>query len=218
MAANNVPLGTVDEHVEPKNLLLKYARDPDQAATFNYASMAHNNHFFFEGLSKKKVAMPGDLLSSLKRSFSSYETLRREFISHAESMFGPGFVWLVARRSSAVQANKPAEYAILTTYLAGSPYPGAHYRRQTQDMNTQNESSAPVNSVGAMGRHSESAKGPELLGGFINEANLVPILCINTWEHVWLPDYSISGKKEYARRFWEKIDWEKVRERAHAAK
>ena len=34
----------------PKNLLLKFARQADQAALFNYASMANNNHFFFKFL------------------------------------------------------------------------------------------------------------------------------------------------------------------------
>jgi len=33
-----------------KNLLLKYARQADKASLFNYASMAHNNHFFFKGI------------------------------------------------------------------------------------------------------------------------------------------------------------------------
>lgn len=36
--------------MEPKDLLLHYARDPTNAAIFNYASMAWNNHFFFKGI------------------------------------------------------------------------------------------------------------------------------------------------------------------------
>ena len=42
--------GTVDENTVTKALVLKYARNPDKAALFNYASMAHNNFFFFSTL------------------------------------------------------------------------------------------------------------------------------------------------------------------------
>jgi hypothetical protein len=41
---------TKDADALPKHLLLKYARQADRAALFNYASMAHNNHFFFNAL------------------------------------------------------------------------------------------------------------------------------------------------------------------------
>lgn len=41
---------TKDENTKTKDLLIKYARDPNHAALFNYASAAHNNHFFFETL------------------------------------------------------------------------------------------------------------------------------------------------------------------------
>jgi len=217
----HLSLGSTDENLSTKSLLIKYAREPDQAATFNYASMAHNNNFFFESLASEKIQIPAPFKKSLKTSWSSIETLRKEFVATVDAMFGPGFVWLVARKSSAVQ-SKPSDFALLTTYLAGSPYPGAHYRRQQTDMNTQNAdprtqhqllNSEPTNSVGAMGRHSESAKKKELLGGFHTEDNLIPLLCINTWEHVWLPDYSIMGKREYAQRWWERVDWNKVYQR-----
>ncbi|KAL8814183.1 MAG: hypothetical protein Q9223_006572 [Gallowayella weberi] len=41
---------TKDENTKTKDLLIKYARDPNRAALFNYASAAHNNHLFFETL------------------------------------------------------------------------------------------------------------------------------------------------------------------------
>jgi Fe-Mn family superoxide dismutase len=119
-------------------------------------------------------------------------------------MFGPGFVWLVK--------DKNRKYHILTTYLAGSPWPQAHYRKQATDMNTEDEDmrrvkrGPPVNSAGA---HSQPSKlGP---GG----ADIIPVLCLNTWEHVYLPDYGvgaggIGGKKAYAEAWWETINWEFV--------
>lgn len=43
-------LGTANESIPTKTLLLNTAREPDQAALFNHASMAHSNHFFFNCL------------------------------------------------------------------------------------------------------------------------------------------------------------------------
>ncbi|RDL34588.1 uncharacterized protein BP5553_07716 [Venustampulla echinocandica] len=195
----------------PKEILLKYARDPNSAPIFNYASMAHNNAFFFNCLSPKPAAMPKILKEELTASFSSIETLKQEFIVTASSMFGPGFVWLVMGRDR--------RFSLLTTYLAGSPYPGAHYRKQNVDMNTEDKSVSehmrrinrgpPANSVGAFGAYS----GNQSLAP--GAADVLPVLCINTWEHVYLPDYGVGafgggGKKAYAESWWNAIDWDVV--------
>jgi Fe-Mn family superoxide dismutase len=46
-------------------------------------------------------------------------------------------------------------------------------------------------------------------------AKVTPLLCLNTWEHVWLRDYGIGlagqgGKKAFAEAWWEAVDWESV--------
>lgn len=136
-------------------------------------------------------------------SFSSIETLRLEFIQTAAAMFGPGFVWMVRRPRG--------EYSLVTTYLAGSPYPAAHYRRQPVDMNTEDQTipenvrrvqrGPPVNSVGTHSRAQERAPGA---------AEISPVLCLNTWEHLYLPDYGVGGKKAFAEAWWQTIDWDQV--------
>jgi Fe-Mn family superoxide dismutase len=173
--------------------------------------MAHNNQFFFSCLSPNPSEMPVALKAELEKSFSSIETLKREFIITANAMFGPGFVWLVK--------TKDRKYSLLTTYLAGSPYPGAHYRRQPVDMNTEDKTvseairrmsrEAPVNTVGSHGRLSQNQS---IAPGGID---LTPVLCINMWEHVYLADYGVGafgvgGKKAFAESWWEKIDWSVV--------
>lgn len=40
--------------------------------------------------------------------------------------------------------------------------------------------------------------------------DIQPILCVNTWEHVWLMDYGIGGKEEYLEHWWDAINWEIV--------
>ncbi|KAI9879818.1 MAG: hypothetical protein M1830_007000 [Pleopsidium flavum] len=190
-----------------QNLLLKYARQADKAAFFNYASMAHNNHFFFKYISPSPTIIPPSLEQDIIEDFSSVDSLRAEFINTANAMFGPGFVWLIRTGSGNLR--------ILATYIAGSPYAGAHFRMQPVDMATQNASAVGAlrgmewarqqevsNTVGSMGRHSgkEKVVAP---GGL----EVIPVLCVNTWEHVWLRDFGIKGKSDFLEAWWEKIDW-----------
>jgi Fe-Mn family superoxide dismutase len=184
------------------------AREPNQAPIFNHASMAHNNHFFFQGLAPGGTPMPDDLRRELEASFSSIDSLRLEFIVTASAMFGPGFVWLVKAG--------PGDYRLLPTYLAGSPYPGAHWRMQSTDMNTVgNDGSARPflrNQLLGAGRRRTGDLPP---GGI----ELEPLLCLNTWEHAWLLDWGMGvdgkgGKAAYVDAWWNSVDWEKVHQRA----
>lgn len=184
------------------------AREPSQAPIFNWASMAHNNHFFFDGITPNPTPVPDVLRKELEHSFSSMETLRREFVITASSMFGPGFVWLVRAG--------PGDYRLLPTYLAGSPYPGAHWRAQSVDMNTVgNEGSARSyfkSQVAGGGKRRQHYQHGDLPPGGIE---LEPLLCLNTWEHAWLLDWGVGkggagGKAAFAESWWELIDWELV--------
>ncbi|KAL8775155.1 MAG: hypothetical protein Q9194_003854 [Teloschistes cf. exilis] len=133
---NQLTAQTTDENTRTKDLLIKYARDPNHAALFNYASAAHNNHFCFCSVTPKPTPVPSALLSHIDNSFSSLESLRAHFLATADSMFGPGYVWLVKRNQ--YLKNDKMGLSILATYNAGSPYPGAHFRQQALDMNTAN--------------------------------------------------------------------------------
>lgn len=148
--------------------------------------------------------IPPKLRAELERNFSSIETLRREFLTTAMGMFGPGFVWLVRNARS-------QELRILTTYLAGSPYTAAHWRRQGVDWNT---SAGDRNTVNAFFDRSQAGAGYGGGGVFTPQApggtDVTPLLCLNTWEHVYLTDYGVAGKGEYVQQWWETIDWEKV--------
>ncbi len=154
--------------------------------------------------------IPDNLKTRIEEDFSSVEALKAEFINTANAMFGPGFVWLVSTEKFNIR--------ILVTYIAGSPYAGAHYRKQTVDMATRDASAIgaasgmawaqqqPVsNNVGSYGPHSGKQKAVSP-GGL----EVLPLLCVNTWEHVWLRDYGIGGKKEYLERWWDRINWEEV--------
>ena len=210
----------------PRDVLIKTARDPENAALFNYASMAFNNHFYFDGLSLTGEPVPMDkvLEGYLSESFSSVETLKSEFLQTAYSMFGPGFVWLV-RTKAAHQTNSSKSFRILTTYLAGSPLAGAHNRLQPKDLNTENivtaggvsnenfVRSTVQNTAGSFGRWSNvEAKSPTSYGGI----DVVPLLCVNTWQHAWMFDWTIEGKWQFLQAWWDRIDWNHVQKIALA--
>ena len=60
--------GTQFEDKTALETLILTSREPHLAATFNYASMAHNNHFFFNGL----VCTPLPVTPILPSSSSPY--------------------------------------------------------------------------------------------------------------------------------------------------
>ncbi|KUI62866.1 37S ribosomal protein S26, mitochondrial [Cytospora mali] len=226
---NSLTEGTVYEGKSTLELAIQSAREPQLAALFNYASMAHNNHFFFEGLSKtggeeSSEHMSPALQEQLETSFGSLETLQREFIYTADAMFGPGFVWLV-RQNDTSSGGQARPFRLVTTYLAGSPYSGAHWRSQGTDMNTQggvkDSSGGLVRDY--LDRQNLANKRSGLHGSGLGEANMrrppggtdvIPVLCVNTWEHVWMWDWGVGGKVNYVANWWNIINWGRVHELA----
>lgn len=62
-----------------------------------------------------------------------------------------------------------------------------------------------TNTAGSIGKHSRNEKvvAP---GGL----DVVPILCVSTWEHVWLPDWGVGGKGNFLEAWWNRINWNVV--------
>ncbi|KAK5658810.1 hypothetical protein OQA88_1622 [Cercophora sp. LCS_1] len=213
---NQMTVGGEWEHQDLKKTLLETAREPEHASLFNHASMAHNNQFFFEQLASGPVEMPEALKEGLEHSFGSIDTLRRTMIDSALAMFGPGYVWLVQDNSQ----NLYPTFKVLVTYLAGSPYPGAHWRRQEVDLNTAVGSSEKGreaakrhldNVAYGQGKKTAAETGKSFAPGGIN---VVPILCLNVWQHVYMPDYGVDGKEAFVERWWNFVDWDKVAQKA----
>ncbi|KAL1654859.1 hypothetical protein SLS61_002608 [Didymella pomorum] len=205
---NGSTVGTALANQDIKALVINLARDPTMAYAFNLASMAYNNHFFFRGLNTNPDLVsqpPSELLKQINNDFSSEHTLKETFIATANAMFGPGFVWLVQLNTGNSQTLR-----ILPTYIAGSPLSGAHYRRQSHDLNTHNaETHAQLNSVGSFGPNAAKGKVEQKKKPF-GGIEVTPLLCVNTWEHAWLHDYGVGGKDAYLRAWWKKIDWSQV--------
>lgn len=197
--------------------------------------MAYNNHFFFKQLARlvpavedadiaevglAPVPIPEQLRHDLARQFGSLETLRREMLVTADAMFGPGFVWLVKKA-------RATDFCILPTYLAGTPYTAAHWRRQGLDMNNHGAGPAPgadPDSAGlahALMNRAQAAAGASNVGLFDHAAGapgateVIPLVCVSTWQHVYLRDWGIAGKRNFLEAWWDCIDWTKVEELAY---
>lgn len=65
-------------------------------AIFNNAAQAWNHTFFFDMLTPCKKEIPANLFDVLTRDFGSVETFEDHFSKAAISLFGSGWVWLVA--------------------------------------------------------------------------------------------------------------------------
>lgn len=165
--------------------------------------MAYNTHFFFQSLSPS----PNELQSypvlqqELIKSFGSINNLFRTMVVTADRMAGPGFVWLVQAQTRHTSASPfSSTCRLVTTYNAGTPFPEARARQQPEDQAT-----APQSSAGSFGRFSAQSKdraatppGTELL---------TPLLCVSTWEHIYLTKYGVEGKQKYLREWWNSINW-----------
>ena len=138
-----------------------------------------------------------------------------QMLETANSMFGPGFVWLVHFRDRWMKQG--ASLAVMNTYIAGSPLPAAHYRKQSVDLNNQASKDKAL---------LESALEPKMAPKESREATfqnrgsmaqvppgglaVTPLLCVNTWEHAWMFDWGVTGKEKYLESWWDCIDWEVV--------
>lgn len=143
-------------------------------------------------------------------------------LATAESMFGPGFVWLVVHNEPHATGSSKT-LAILNTYLAGSPYAGAHWRKQSDDMNTIDNMAQPgekaetyvarnkgqIATFGLQnsGRVIDRTGGKQVQAG---AADIEPLLCVNVWPHVYLEQFGFAGKRKYLEKWWDSIDWSKV--------
>lgn len=228
-----------------KEIAKMTSREAHLAATFNYASMAYNNNFFFDSIASNCVKlvkngkeeiepikpyehMPPLLRKGLEASFGSLDNLRTEMIEQANAMFGPGFVWLVRHQHARGLSGPSDPYRILVTYQAGSPFPEAHWRRQSMDMNSVAGTDDRMgNTVSAyfetIARH--QGRVPQMHGSGAdilharrdvppNSATVVPVLCVNTWEHAWMFDWGVGNKRRYLEAWWRAVHWGKVWERA----
>ncbi|OAA68627.1 superoxide dismutase [Niveomyces insectorum RCEF 264] len=222
---NQLVAGTDYEERDLKGIIVDSARIPSLAAVFNHASMAHNTDFFFKQLRSSASEpldgtpaataaadrMPASLRVAIEDSFGSVATLRREFVATASAMFGPDDL---PRGLAAVDMNTVgAEVVAATTpgAAAGStttPVPGSEDAAR-QWLNRQAAAIASPHGTPGTDRRPP--------GGI----DVIPLLCVSTWEHVWLRDYGLGatgeggGKTAFVEAWWDAVDWDAVADLAN---
>lgn len=186
--------GTAYDGASPWELHVNFSRDPQHVNLYNIAAMCHFNHFWWDSLSPVKTDIPSLLASTIESQFGSVDALRDQMLEAGDAMFGNGFVWLMKERGVTGTGGK---LRVLCTYNAGSPYAKAWRMRQE---------AMPTNAVG-LNRYS---RDPDLAP---NALVAQPVLCLNVWQHMWVPDYGLTNKRMYLSSWWERIDWEKAFQR-----
>lgn len=101
-----------DTEFEGKNLesiIIKSSHSKDTASIFNNSAQVFNHNFFFKCLNKNSEK---NLPSKLYSNFRSMDDFKSQFRIIANTMFGSGWVWLVAEAQ---------EYKIVKTTNADTP-------------------------------------------------------------------------------------------------
>lgn len=84
---------------------------------FNQAAQAWNHAFYWNSVCPGGGGCPGgEVLEAIRRSFGSFTAFQKEFSDRANSLFGSGWVWLVARPDG--------KLAVVSTSNAATPITG----------------------------------------------------------------------------------------------
>lgn len=133
--------------------------------------------------------------AAINDSFDSDVAFRELLLSRANATFGNGYVWLVQAASQGGPyggrlgggATPSGGLFLVNTYNAGTPF--AKQPLETQELR--------ANSEAAQGMVAERDRPPALR----------PLLNINAWQHAYLTDYGVAGKRKYLENLFDCIDW-----------
>ncbi|KAH8923154.1 manganese and iron superoxide dismutase [Atractiella rhizophila] len=188
----------------------------------HYASLLLNNSYMLSSLSSTPTPFPSrsdnptPLANCIYDSFRTYEGLKTYFSSAAMGVEGEGFLWLVLQESKekSLNAEKSINAGVVLTAGTGTMLVqggekrgawngvwGVEDAKNLPPLN-KSRSSSPLDRVG---RFTVSSQEPWTA--------VHPLFCLSLYEHCWLKDYGILGKKEYVENFWKVLDWDKLEER-----
>ncbi len=155
-------------------------------------------------ISLKKDSTP--LKNLIVESFGSVAEFRTLLINSGLSIFGNGWVWVVA--VGPLAANHTHRnlifdgLAIINTYNAG--YPNDAIRGgQLSEFKQQ----------GKFDDSNETGLSSIEEGKHFPKSPLIPVLAINVGENAYVPDYGFFGKERYLENVWNCIDWSVVDKR-----
>jgi len=75
-------------------------------AIFNNAAQVFNHNFYWHSMICGPCNLSVDLAESINKSFGSMETFKESFLRSAASLFGSGWVWLVAENDGSLHIEQ----------------------------------------------------------------------------------------------------------------
>lgn len=140
--------------------------------------------------------------TDITSSFGSVISFKELLLAKAEAIFGDGYTWLVLEP----QSNKLYVY---NTYGWGTPpmFHDSKLKSTAAALKARNSTS-----MTSFNDDSSSVISSHLV------SFVIPILNINVWQHAYLHDYGVFGKRRYLENVWDSIDWVKVTDRFNEAK
>jgi len=190
---------TENETRTPFAIMLNTAKDQLQAATFNFASQAHNNHMFVQALTDATTneTKPSLALKTvIERDFGSLEELKAQIFSYALSSYGNGWLFLIE--------DQEKRLYLQFSYAAGNPY--FLGRAQTFDLNIPMDAEVERELRDTKADIDSNARPYP-----------VPLIALNLWENAYLADYGVAGKEQYLNKVWDALNWDVISERLFIA-
>lgn len=235
---HNSFLGTSLDQLSIHQLMQRTHNDSNHCNLFATASQIWNMDFFLQGLSPEPIHQTDKLVELIEQSFGSFQKFLHLFQIYAESMAGPGYLWLMHKRA----ANGSGRLQIHCTFGSGSPLfnsvPPPTFNQGSSRLVGSAPGSSPngglfsnfsFTSLVNDGKY--AAKPPSTMDKpaepIINNKIMpmapqpidtrvpsetdkpLPVLGLNLWEHAYLLDYS-TDKKRYVNQFWSSVNWNRV--------
>lgn len=201
---NQLSQGTSAENLTPYQIIHQTRDSHELAALHYFACQAYNNQFFFESIRDssnpdaevssripsrddadwRKVDISPTVANTPSDALGAGKSSIMAMISDSfDSMLA--FREQMLNRSSAMFGNgytwlvatENNSLHVLNTYNHGTPF------RQSPDNSLSN---------GNFGTDMRS---------------LVPLLSLNTWQHVYLTDYGVTGKRKFLENAFDCLDW-----------
>ena len=133
----------------------------------------------------------------IHRQFESEVSFRELFLTQASSTFSSGYTWLIFN-------NQDKKLYLMNTY--GWGVPPLFSTRELQSIRSLKDASISVSQTDGNAGHANDRLDC-----------VVPLLNVSVWQHAYLHDYGVFGKRKYLENFWNCINWKHVEQRCHAS-
>ncbi|KAI9226203.1 MAG: Manganese/iron superoxide dismutase [Piptocephalis tieghemiana] len=200
-----------------EDLVRLRAKSPEEVEICEIASQAWASKFFLEGLTSDASEPREEMMLAMKESFGSFEQLKEQFTNEALGIFGSGWVWLIQSPSSQYvyivsTFNGDTPLAKANTNMIASLNQMADSQEQVEGKKEEDGNQmglSPLSISKTIGQFNQDSRVASQAGKESNGPARI-LLCMPVWEHAYFRDFGVLGREEYARRFWDRVNWDRV--------